>query len=600
MSRLPVIVAQGGIGPAGRTSGFMAYQRLVMDCLSQQDQQQTVQSLAALMGLPEVSEPLELADAVREGTLIRPLENFDPKRVTGHKRIKVSGGEIELPSRQVPSPLPAGWDIISEQDGMMKIRLGSVEMLMEQERALTVESAGQLPSGFDPAKRYPSRNHPRGLQMTVFGASDAIQSMGMNWDDITSKLAPDQVSVYAGSSMSQLDYNGNGGMLQARLLGKRVTSKQCPLGFAEMPADFINAYVTGTFGNTGTRMGACATFLYNLQSAVDDIRSGRCRLALVGSSEAPIMPETIDGYSAMGALATVDGLRKLDGIDQGEYPNLRRACRPFSDNCGFTLAESAQFFVLMDDELALETGADILGGVMDVFVNADGNKKSISGPGLGNWFSVAKALESARQLAGNDLQQQLFIQAHGTGTPQNRVTESRLLDQCVERFGMTDVPLTAIKCRLGHSLASAAGDQLMVTLGAWNKGWLPGIDTITGLADDVSSSCLNILQQPLQLDPQQRTLALLNAKGFGGNNATALVAAPSRVAQMLEQRHGKTAMTEWQHRNEQLADSQQAWLDKCSKGEDQPMYRFGENVMDEAHLEWQGTELAVPGYGKSC
>ena len=367
MSRLPVIVAQGGIGPAGRTSGFMAYSRLVMDCLSRNDQQNTVRSLASLMGLPQVDDPSELVETVKDGTLIRPLENFDPRRVTGHKRIKVAAGEIVLPVRQVPSPLPAGWDIIGEDDGHLRIRLSSVEMLMEQERSLPVESAGQLPSGFNPATRYPSRNHPRGLQMTVFGASDAIQSMGLEWDDMTSKLAPDQVSVYSGSSMSQMDYNGNGGMLQARLLGKRVTSKQCPLGFAEMPADFINAYVTGSFGNTGTRMGACATFLYNLQSAVDDIKSGRCRLALVGTSEAPIMPETIDGYSAMGALATVDGLRKLDGLEHGEQPDFRKACRPFGDNCGFTLAESAQFFVLMDDELALETGADILGGVMDVF-----------------------------------------------------------------------------------------------------------------------------------------------------------------------------------------------------------------------------------------
>ena len=59
--------------------------------------------------------------------------------------------------------------------------------------------------------------------------------------------------------MSQLDYNGNGGMLQARLLGKKVTSKQLPLGFSDMPADFINAYVLGNVGSTGTSLGACAT-----------------------------------------------------------------------------------------------------------------------------------------------------------------------------------------------------------------------------------------------------------------------------------------------------------------------------------------------------
>ena len=234
------------------------------------------------------------------------------------------------------------------------------------------------------------------------------------------------------------------------------------------------------------------------------------------------------------------------------------------------------------------------------FVNADGNKKSISGPGLGNWLSVNKALRAAYDIAGDNLINQLFIQAHGTGTPQNRVTESRLLDQCAERYRLSEVPVTAVKCHLGHSLASASADQLMVTLGAWNKGWLPGIDSISGLAEDVSDRCLNMLLSPMQLDPKQRNLAILNAKGFGGNNATALVAGPSLVEQQLAARHGKEAVSQWRNRNEQLAEQQESWLTRCAKGEDQPIYRFGENVMDETHMEWQGTNLSIPGYGSTC
>ena len=46
--------------------------------------------------------------------------------------------------------------------------------------------------------------------------------------------------------MGQLDFNGSGGMLQSALLGKRVSAKNCPLGLAEMTADFVNAYVIGS------------------------------------------------------------------------------------------------------------------------------------------------------------------------------------------------------------------------------------------------------------------------------------------------------------------------------------------------------------------
>ena len=183
--------------------------------------------------------------------------------------------------------------------------------------------------------------------------------------------------------LGQLDGNGFGGMLQARLLGRKVTSKQLPLGYAEMPADFINAYLLGNLGTTGTNVAACATFLYNLRQGIRDIQTGSHRLVIVGTSEAPLVPEIFEGFANMGALADDAGLRGLDGLGSEDQPDYRRACRPFGHNCGFTLAESAQCIVLCDDELALELGCNILGSVNDVFINADGHKKSIASPGLG-------------------------------------------------------------------------------------------------------------------------------------------------------------------------------------------------------------------------
>lgn len=160
-------------------------------------------------------------------------------------------------------------------------------------------------------------------------------------------------------------------------MGKRPTSKQAALGLCEMPADFINAYIIGSVGSTGGVIGACATFLYNLRNAVHDIRAGRCRVAVVGGAEAPIIPEIVEAYRTMGALAEDEALMAIDGTDVVDN---RRACRPFAENAGFTLAEAAVYVVLVDDELALEIGADIYGAIPDVFVNADGFKKSILAP----------------------------------------------------------------------------------------------------------------------------------------------------------------------------------------------------------------------------
>ena len=128
-------------------------------------------------------------------------------------------------------------------------------------------------------------------------------------------------------------------------------------------------------------------------------------------------------------------------------PDYRRACRPFAENCGFTIAESAQVLVLFDDALALELGAAVRASVVDVFVNADGHKKSISGPGVGNYATVARALAAARAVLGEKaFRHGGLVQAHGTGTPQNRTTESQILSRCAGAFGLEDLPVTALKC----------------------------------------------------------------------------------------------------------------------------------------------------------
>ena len=95
---------------------------------------------------------------------------------------------------------------------------------------------------------------------------------------------------------------------------------------------------------------------------------------LVGAAEAPLTPEVIEGFRTMGALAEDDELVEIDRLGEGQPADLFRSCRPFAENCGFTLAEAAQFVLLMDDETALQMGAHVFGSVADVFVNAEASK----------------------------------------------------------------------------------------------------------------------------------------------------------------------------------------------------------------------------------
>ena len=605
MTALPVIVGFGGINPAGRSSAHHGYRRLVLDNISSNDARDTKASLASLMGLLHwdngqwlntQKQPVELDSYLSElepilkaGTLIRKLENdrFDPSHIPFHKKARLTGTDGEsirfrIRRNQLPDQIPMGWLISDADNGQVDVEVhNGLDVLTESVRPSPVNAAGQLPNGFDPKALYQSRNHPRGLQMTVFGASDAIQSLGFDWEQVLKHVSVEQISVYAGSSMSQLDYEGNGGLMQARLLGNRVSSKQLALGFAEMPADFINAYVLGNLGTTGTNAAACATFLYNLRQAIRDIRSGTHRIAVVGTAEAPILPEVIDGYSTMGALVNDKALLALDEHLGLTEPDFRRACRPFGLNAGFTLGESAQFIVLCDDKLALELGANIHGSVNDVFVNADGFKKSISSPGVGNYLTMAQAVAATANVIGDKgLRERSYVQAHGTGTPQNRITESHIFSTMAKNWGIEKWPVTALKTYIGHSLASASADQLVSSLGLWQYGWMPGITTVDQLAEDVHTEGLDFLLQNREVGAQAMDAVILNAKGFGGNNASASVLSPHVTQRMLEKRHGKTAISEWQQKNAAVAQTSRDYDTAKTRGETSLIYRFGDQVID--------------------
>ena len=617
MSLLPVIVGFGGINAAGRASFHHAYRRMVQESLPEAVRQETFTGLATLMNLAHYTDgsfhdssgsrystgdlASSFADAVLAGTLIRRIEpGFFPVEAAPWQKsmsLAPADGPVTFVTqeRNLPEPVPAGWRVTPLDGKQVKVEItDSCEVLVPSQRVFPVQAAGMLPTGFDPGALYNSRNHPRGLQMTVYAASDAVHSMGLPWETVLKRVSPDQVAVYAGSAMSQLDYNGSGGMLQARLAGKRVTSKQCALGFCEMPADFVNAYILGSVGSTGTSAGACATFLYNLRMAADDIKSGRRRVVLVGTSEAPITAEIADGYAAMGALATDDELKKIDGTATADH---RRASRPFGENCGFTLAESAQFVMLMDDALALELGATTYGAIGNIFVNADGHKKSISAPGAGNYITMAKALASARALLGDEaVARRSFVQAHGSSTPQNRVTESHILNEAAKAFGMEEWPVAAMKAYLGHSIGSAAGDQVTASLGVWQYGFIPGIKTIDKAADDVHRSHLHIDSRDLDVGREGIDVAVINAKGFGGNNATGTILAPHVVARMLQKKHGNAALTAWARANEAVAERARQYDREAVQGTAKPIYLFDHNVIECEQIAISKDSVKIPGF----
>jgi len=626
VSHLPVIVSIGGANSAGRSSFHHGYRRLVIDRLEQKERQDTLLSLATMMGLlkskndslvdmqgrvclPEEVEA-RFATQIYENTLLRKIipDLFDVDRVPMNRKIEAtdtgsSDIRFSIPKKQLPNPIPTNWQVseTSKDPDQVEVAVnGSLEFYLRDFKESLVKTAGQLPTGFDAGRYYSSTHHPRGLQMAVFGASDLLNALGIDWETVKQSVHPDQIGVYAGSGHGQMDDTGGGGLMKALLEGKRTSSRYLPLSLVDMPSNFINAYVIGNIGHTGTQIAACATFLYNLDLAIKEIQLGKRRVAIVGNSEAPILPEIIDGYKAMGALA--DDARLLNFSKNGIISHADRAasCKPFSENCGFTLSESSQFLVLFDDELALELGAQIYGSVADIFIKADGYKKSISSPGFGNYITLAKASARLRAILGEDsLRNRSYVSSHGSGTPLNRTTESHGLNETAKAFKINQWLISAVKCYLGHPLTPASGDQLITALGTWQYGWVPGIFTLDAIPEDVHRSNLKFSKEHVQVEKDAFDAVFINSKGFGGNNATGLVLSPQVTLRMLEHKHGKSAITAYQERCQKTMETAQEYDKKAIKGEFEVYYKDGEHVLNEQDLELTDKELKIPGYKKS-
>jgi len=623
--RLPVLVGMGGVNAAGRTSDFQSFRRMVISALTDAERQRTIAALAVMMGLvsrvgddcyrasadnaPDIlltgnDVMSQYGEAVLSGTLVRRIEGsyFDVDALPWQSKATLSSdpsGQTDamsfiMPLTQLPSMLPENWSAEAIDEKHVRVTvIGGLDVKLDNTRDFPIKAAGQLPTGFDISKLYNARFQPRGLQMALFGATDALRSMGIEWSTVLEHIQPDQVGVYSSSGFGQMDAEGYGGMHQARMKGERVTTKALAMGINSMPTDFINAYVLANVGIASSAVAACATFLSNLRHAVADMQAGKIRVAMVGNSEAPILPELMDGFGTMGALASDENMQKIYG---DEHVDHRRASRPFGVNCGFTIGEASQYFMLMDDELAVTLGAPCLGSVTDVFIDADGVKKSITAPGPGNYITMAKAAAAAKAVAGEDaLKHKSFILAHGSSTPQNRVSESHIFDQVAASFNITDWPVLAVKAYLGHTIAPASGDQLATALGCFQYGILPGIPTIDAVADDVFQDRLTIPINHMEKDPEDLEVAILNSKGFGGNNASAVVLSPKRTEAMMHKRYGENAMAQYRLKRQASLAKSRAYFDAADAGDYAPIYRFGEGMIEDGDINMDSSKIVIKG-----
>jgi 3-oxoacyl-[acyl-carrier-protein] synthase II len=259
-------------------------------------------------------------------------------------------------------------------------------------------------------------------------------------------------------------------------------------------------HVADRFGTKGSPVSlstACSSGGTAIQLGVEAIRRGEMDAALCIGTDGSVNPESLIRFSLLSALST-----------QNDPP--QSAAKPFSKNRdGFVMGEGAAALVLENVEAARARGAKILGYVLGCGEKGDGFHRTRSSPdGAPIIAAIREAIEDAG-LAPDDID---YVNAHGTGTPENDKMESM---GCMAVLGerMKSVPISSNKSMLGHTLTAAGAVEAVFSLLTIAKERIP--PTINHHVPDPTI--------PLDVVPNEArdarvSYVLSNSFGFGGQN----------------------------------------------------------------------------------
>jgi 3-oxoacyl-[acyl-carrier-protein] synthase II len=261
----------------------------------------------------------------------------------------------------------------------------------------------------------------------------------------------------------------------------------------------------GTKGSPVATSTACASGATAIQLGVEAIRRGEADAAIVIGTDASVNPESLIRFSLLSALST-----------RNDPP--AAAARPFSkDRDGFVMAEGAGALVIESRAHARARGAKILGIVEGCGEMADGFHRTRSSP---DGKPIIACMQQALDDAGLPPDAIGYINAHGTGTPENDKMEW-VGASAVFGERAASIPISSNKSMIGHTLTAAGTVEAIFTLLALRNGRLP--PTINY---DMPDPALPVDCVPNVARDAQVAHAMSNSFGFGGQNVCVVLGMP--------------------------------------------------------------------------
>jgi 3-oxoacyl-[acyl-carrier-protein] synthase II len=258
----------------------------------------------------------------------------------------------------------------------------------------------------------------------------------------------------------------------------------------------------GTKGSPISLSTACASGASAIQLGVEAIRRGEADAALCVATDGSVNPEALVRFSLLSALST-----------HNDPP--QAAVRPFSKNRdGFVMAEGAGALVLESYEAAMARGAQILGIVAGCGELADSFHRTRSSP---DGKPIIGCVRNALSDAGIVSDQIDYINAHGTGTPENDKMEYLGISSV---FGerAKQIPVSSNKSMVGHTLSAAGAVEAVFSLLTLEHQRIP--PTINY---DIPDPAIPFDVVPNKARDARVTAVMSNSFGFGGQNASLIL-----------------------------------------------------------------------------
>lgn len=264
-------------------------------------------------------------------------------------------------------------------------------------------------------------------------------------------------------------------------------------------------YLADTYGTKGSPISlstACASGATAIQLGVEAIRRGETDAALCVGTDGSVNAEALIRFSLLSALST-----------NNEPPHA--AVRPFAKNRdGFVMAEGAGALVLESLESATARGAKILGVLAGCGELADSFHRTRSSP---DGKPIVGCVNNALADAGMGVEQIDYINAHGTGTPENDKMEYLGISMV---FGerAKQIPVSSNKSMVGHTLSAAGAVEAVFSLLTLEHQRIP--PTINY---DVPDPAIPFDVVPNTARDARVTAVMSNSFGFGGQNASLIL-----------------------------------------------------------------------------